>query len=123
VFEGSVGDPGQDAYYEPKEKVETSTPAPIELTQSDLLAYSEDQGGQIDDSTDYALGRVVICISPAKVTATSTWRAQNGYGGGALDGTAGLPGCSTSWFMKAQRDPTSSITSNGTYISVPGYPG
>lgn len=76
----------------------------------------EANGGPFTEVGNWLAGKVVICISPTK--NPGAWRVQNGYGGGSLTGPAA--GCNTSYFKVAPWG-GGSQTSNGTYISVPGY--
>lgn len=84
---------------------------PVDQDQTDNLVAFEDHGGPVQTTGAYHVGQVVICISPNKPTATSSWRLQNGYTGDK---------CTTTWFKSA---PWGAGTegSNGTYISVPNY--
>lgn len=81
----------------------------------------EANGGPFTEIGNWLAGKVVVCISPSKVVKGGVpggWLPHNGYGGGSLTGPAA--GCNTPYFKVAPWG-GGSQTSNGTYISVPGY--
>ena len=81
----------------------------------------EANGGPFTEIGNWLAGKVVVCISPSKVVKGGVpggWLPHNGYNGGNLVGPAA--GCNTPYFKIAPWG-GGSQTSNGTYISVPGY--
>lgn len=91
----------------------------INQDQTDSLTAFEDHGGIVYTTGEYHVGQPVICISPG--SKGGSWKAQNGYSGGSFTNTnPATPGCNTNWF-KATTWFGGSQTSNGTFISVPGY--
>jgi hypothetical protein len=89
----------------------------VDETIYDTHGGTELQGGPWSETakgTDrWMSAQVVICISPSTSTKKTVagWAWQNGYGG---------VNCTTAWFKIAPYG-GGSQTSNGTYISVPGY--
>ena len=87
--------------------VTTLAQTAINQDQTDSLTGHEENGGRVDVTGDYFVGKVVVCISPKKLPGV--WTKQNGYTGDK---------CTTAWFNVAPWG-GGSQTSQGTYISVP----
>lgn len=122
--------PGQDAYSDPDTPAswdaatlfDNEPGGSVNQDQTDLnVASFEPHGGQLNVTGEHDDGQVVICISPGP--KGGSWRAQNNYGGGALNSTSTNPvlvGCNTPYFKIAPIT-SGSTTSQGTFTSVPQY--
>lgn len=118
-----------DPAIDPVDELEYYTPGPT-LARPDLdtihmvdetniaedVMGHEVNGGPFTLTGNFLAAQVVICISPKKLPGI--WTTQNGYSGEDLVGPAA--GCNTPYFKVAPYG-GGSQTSNGTYISVPGY--